>query len=377
MPYQRPSLSNLIVQGQADITATAGNALPLDILQIISTDNAGLANLHHGHIDRVALECTPWTAIDTLESWAALRGVYRIPASAASLTAVFTGSDGIAITAGLTVTRSDGAAYTVTSGGTTSGGIATVTIAAAIAGSAGNCIAGTPLTLGSAPLGINAAGAASTAVTVGADAETDDNLRTRMLAVYAAPPQGGAASDYPEWAMAVPGVTRAWVAPLLAGGGTVTVFTMFDTTELAFAGFPQGTNGVATAETRAAAATGDQLAVANALYPLRPVTALVYSNAPTAYPVAFRITDVLPSTVAMQTAITAALAAVFRRSAAPTGTTWPVTTQGTANGTLYMNLFTQALDAVPGLQRYTLVTPNSAVVAPTGQLPTLGAITWV
>jgi uncharacterized phage protein gp47/JayE len=377
MPYQRPTLSNLITQGQADVIASAGNALPIDILSMLATDNAGLANLHFGHIDRVALECTPWSAVYNLEAWAALRSVLRIPASPASLTATFTGTNGIPIPAGLTVTRSDGAAYTVTTGATVSGGAATVTIAAAAPGAAGNCIAGTALTLGSAPLGVNAAGLAATAVTVGSDAETDDALRTRMLAVYAAPAQGGAIADYVEWAAAVPGVTRAWVAPLLAGAGTVTVFTMFDTAEAAFGGFPQGTNGVATAETRAVAATGDQLAVANALYPKRPVTALVYSNAPVAYPVAFRITDVLPATAAMQSAVTAALAAVFQRSAAPGGTVWPLTMPGTQNGYLYMNIFTQALDAVPGLQRYTLVTPNAAVVAPTGCLPTLGAITWV
>jgi uncharacterized phage protein gp47/JayE len=252
-----------------------------------------------------------------------------------------------------------------------------VTIAADAPGAAGNCIAGTPLTLGSAPGGINAAGVASTAVTVGADAETDDNLRTRMLAAYAAPPQGGAMADYVEWALAVPGVTRAWVAPNGAGAGTVTVYTMFDTAEAAFDGFPQGANGVAAAETRDTAATGDQLAVADALYPERPVTALVYSCAPIAYPVAFQITDVVPATAAMEAAITAALSAVFQRSAAPGGTSWPVTTPGTANGSLYMSFFTSALDAVPGLQRYTLVTPNAAVVAPTGYLPTMDAITWV
>jgi uncharacterized phage protein gp47/JayE len=252
-----------------------------------------------------------------------------------------------------------------------------VTIAADAPGAAGNCIAGTPLTLGSAPGGINAAGVASAAVTVGADAETDDDLRTRMLAAYAAPPQGGAMADYVEWALAVPGVTRAWVAPCGGDAGTVTVYTMLDSVEAAFSGFPQGTNGVAAAETRDTPATGDQLAVADALYPKRPVTALVYSCAPISYPVAFRITDVIPSTVAMETAITAALSAVFQRSAAPGGTSWPVTTPGTANGYLYMSFFTSALDAVPGLQRYTLVTPNAAVVAPTGYLPTLGAITWV
>lgn len=377
MPYQRPILSDLITQAEADVISSAGNLLPIDVLTLLAADQAGLANLHFGHIDRVALECTPWSAIDNLEAWAALRGVTRVAASLASLHAVFTGADDILISPGLTVTRSDGAAYIVTVGATTSGGSAAVTIAAVTAGEAGNCIAATPLTLGSAPLGINAAGVASTAVTVGADAETTDALRTRMLAVYAAPPQGGALADYVEWAGAVPGVTRAWVTTEGSGAGTVVVYTMFDNTESAFAGFPQGTNGGAAIETRTSPATGDQLAVADYIYPLRPVTALVISAAPTAYPVDFRILDVLPATTDMQTAISNALTAVFRRSAAPGGTNWPITTPGTTNGYLYMSFFTSALDAVPGLQRYTLVTPNTAIVASTGNLPTLGTITWV
>ena len=55
---------------------------------------------------------------------------------------------------------------------------------------------------------------------------------------------------------------------------------MMDVSEAAHGGFPQGTNGVAGAETRDTAATGDQLAVANYIYPLRPATALVYACAP-------------------------------------------------------------------------------------------------
>lgn len=377
MPYQRPILSDLITQADADVIASAGNLLPIDVLTLLATDQAGLANLHFGHIDRVSLECTPWSAIDALEAWAALRKVLRIAATQASLLAIFTGPNGTAILAGGTVTRQDGETYSITTGGTIASGTVSVTITDSTAGSQGNCIAGTPLTLGSAPLGVNAAGVAGTSVSVGTDAETDDALRTRMLQIYAAPAQGGSQSDYVEWAMAVPGVTRAWVTPLGLGGGTVVVYFMMDVIEAAFGGFPQGTSGVATLETRDTAATGDQLAVANSIFPLRPITALVYIYAPTAYPVAFTIGDVLPATTAMQDAITAALAAAFRRSAAPGGTSWPVATPGTPNGKMYMSVFTAALDAVPGLQRYTLGTPNAAVIAPTGSIPTLGTITWV
>ena len=105
-----------------------------------------------------------------------------------------------------------------------------------------------------------------------------------MLESYGAPPHGGNSSDYVTWALEVPGVTRAWVPPVPLIPGAVTVFFMMDVSEAAHGGFPQGTNGVASLETRDIAATGDQLAVANSIYPLRPVTPIVYAVAPTAAP---------------------------------------------------------------------------------------------
>jgi uncharacterized phage protein gp47/JayE len=151
MAYQRPSLSTLITQAQADVVAGAGSLLPIDVLTLLAADQAGLANMHFGHIDRVSQECTPWSAINNLESWAALRGVTRIAASVASLMAAFTGTNGLVILAGSTVSRQDGRAYTVTVGGTVAAGSVTVTMADTTPGAAGNCTVGTPLTLGGAP----------------------------------------------------------------------------------------------------------------------------------------------------------------------------------------------------------------------------------
>ena len=64
--------------------------------------------------------------------------------------------------------------------------------------------------------GINSGGVTSSRYTVtgGADMETDDELRTRMLAKYRRPRRKeGAATDYVEWALEVPGCSRAWVEP--------------------------------------------------------------------------------------------------------------------------------------------------------------------
>jgi uncharacterized phage protein gp47/JayE len=110
----------------------------------------------------------------------------------------------------------------------------------------------------------------------------------------------------------VAGVTRAWCDPLAAGVGTVNVYFMMDEAEAAFGGFPQGTNGVAAADTRDVAATGDQLAVADYIFgPKRqPVTALVYAMAPGQNTVTYTIN--LPGvTASVKTAVDAAIDAVF------------------------------------------------------------------
>ena len=162
----------------------------------------------------------------------------------------------------------------------------------------------------------------------------------------------------------MPGVTRAWCNPVGAGAGTVVVFTMWDNAEIGTGGFPAGTNGVAAAETRDAPATGDQLTVANAIYPQRPVTALVYSDAPVGQPVNFVLANLgsAPSATLLA-AIEAALTALFLRIGSPLGVT------------LYPNQWEAAIASVTGLPQYTLVSPVGPVACPVGNLAVLGTVT--
>jgi hypothetical protein len=86
-------------------------------------------------------------------------------------------------------------------------------------------------------------------VTPGADVEDFDAFRTRVLAVYADPPQGGAQSDYVEWALRGSRRHPRLVRP--NGGPRHGRRLLHDGRGRgAHGGFPQGTDGVATAETR-------------------------------------------------------------------------------------------------------------------------------
>ena len=130
-----------------------------------------------------------------------------------------------------------------------------------------------------------------------------------------------------------------------------------DTAQAAGGGFPQGTDGGAAGEARYLVATGDQLRVADAIHPLRPVTALVIVAAPVPFPVPFVIQPAVPVPVAAQAAVRLALDAVFLAKASPLG------------GAMQTVAFLQAIAAVPGMPEFTLQSPAAAIVAPVGSLP--------
>lgn len=370
MPFQRPTLSQLRQQVAADITSNipgADGLLRFSNLNVIGTVQAGMANLHYGYLDWISKQSVPFTCTgEYLEAWAGLVGITRLAATAASGTATFTGTPGIVIPAGTLIVRGDQKTFftaaDVTIGG---GGTGIVTATATVAGAAGNTSVSTVLSLAQAIAGVISNGSATTAFTGGADVEDDDSLRARMLERFAAPPQGGDQQDYVTWALAVPGVTRVWCLPSGMGAGTVVVYFMLDVTEATYSGFPQGTNGGATLETRTSPATGDQLAVANYIFTRQPVTALVYAVAPIAAPQNFTIKGLLPNTGAMQTSIAAAITDAFLRLGAANG------------GTVYMADIEGAINAIPGIIDFIITSPTTDITTTTGNLPTLGTITYI
>jgi uncharacterized phage protein gp47/JayE len=142
-------------------------------------------------------------------------------------------------------------------------------------------------------------------------------------------------------------------------------------------------NGVATAETRDAPATGDQLIVANALFLVQPVTALVYAAAPQANTCTYTIN--LPgASVATKAAIQAALEDAHLQQGTPGGVLLP---DGTAGGVLQMSYVEAAIAATPGSAGFVItnIACNHGVVtggatgnitSNSGYLPIPAAIVW-
>jgi len=365
MPFPRPTLSSLIALARQDITSGIsgiGQLLPVSKLGAIATTLAGFAHLQHDHIDWAARMAIPYTAEDEfLESWAGLKSVSRYPAVAAVGTATFQGATDLVIPANQIIRRADNISYITLAEVRFTSITATVQLAALEAGPSGNCPAGTPLTLATIIPGVTSTGLAAVAFTGGVEAEEDESLRARMLQKYGAPPQGGAADDYVTWALEVPGVTRAWCSPIDPTPGSVTVYAMLDevnaTSSPATSGFPLGVGGGATGEWRITPATLDCLAIANRIYPVRPVTAVVWVKPPTPQTINIQVANMSQNTSLIQSQIQAAVDEAFRQVGTPLG------------GTVFQSTISSAIDTVPGLGRWTLVSPNAPVTIAAGKLP--------
>ncbi len=372
MPFARPTLTDLIAQVAQDIASSLPGAdalLRFSNLGILGKAVANLAYLHYGFLDWIALQANPFTATgEFLEAWAALKNVSREPASSASGAVSFSGVNGTALPSDTPLVRGDGATFTTTASGTVVGGSVIVPATAdpdptGLTGAFGNTPVASQMSLGQAIAGIQSTGSVTTAFTGGTDLETDDSLRSRMLAAFQNAPQGGAQSDYIGWAKNVAGVTRAWCTPNGFGVGTVVVYIMLDVTEAAHNGFPQGTNGVATAEPRSTPATGDQLAVANYIFSIEPVTALVYIVSPTQNMVNFTISGIAGASSTVKTAISAAITSAFLRLGSP-------------GGTIDLSDLESEIAAINGTEGFVIAVPAGNIANGPGALPVLGTVTY-
>lgn len=391
--FWRPTVAQLIAQAKTAFQAWlpgADTALRRSNLGVTSVVVAGALDGEYGYQDwAIDNALMPDTAIPPYSTrWGSLKGATPKGPVAATGTAAFANDlPDIPIPSGTLLQLQPGIVFQTTADANTGSGgaVSGVPIKAVLPsptsdGSQWNCNAGASLTLVRAIDGIDGSQVTVGAnITNGAAPETNAAFVARYLQLFRAPPQGGDPYDYVEWALEVPGVTRAWCAPLWMGPGTVAVFPMFDVSEAAFGGVPQGGNGVASGEARATAATGDQLTVANYIYvgryaakgACRPATALVYVIAPTLVPQDFTLKYV-PET--QQSLVQAAIASVFLAEGAAASI--DTTTGAVTGGTVELGDIQAAVRAVPQCSGALVLSPTDNITLSIGQLPSLGTCTW-
>ena len=345
--YSRPTLADLVTRTRADLVSrlSADDILRRADADVYARVLAGLAHGLYGYVDWLANQIIYDTAeAEFLARWASIWGVTRKPASTATGSVTFAVSSGAVIPSGTLLQALDGVQYQTTADATVTVPTATASVAALVAAAAGNRTTGQTLTLVSPVTGVQSSATAG-ALVGGADLESDDDLRARLIDRIQQPPQGGDAHDYVAWALEVPGVTRAWCFPLELGEGTVTVrFVRDDDASL----IPDA---------------GEVATVQDYIDALRPVTAAVTVVAPTAVPLAFSIA-VAPNTAAVKAAVQAELSDLIARESKP-------------GGTIYLSHIRAAISAAVGEDNYTMSAPSADVTNTAGNMTTLGTITWL
>lgn len=353
MPFARPTLQELIDRIQSDLTTRltlAGVVLRRSVVYVLARVQAAAAHLLHGHLEFLAKQLFPDTSeVEFLERHAGIFGLARLAATYATGTITVSGSNGTVIPAGTELQRADGVTYTVNVLVTIAGGVATPTVTAALAGAAGNAAVGVLLTLASPISGANAqAPVAAGGLLGGADTETDDALRARLLTRLSEPPHGGNAADYITWAKEVAGVTRAWVYAQELGAGTVTVRFVRDGDGTGAAIIPDA---------------GEVAAVQSYIDARRPVTASVTVVAPIADALPFTI-HLVPDNANTRAAVQAELADLLDRDSSPGSTT-------------LLSQIRVAVGLAAGVTDFAVTAPAADVTHLTGHMATMGAITWI
>lgn len=350
MAFARPSLATLVDRVQQDLVSRLGLVTPVlrrSLVYVLSRVIAGAVHMLHGHLEYNSRQVFPDQSDgDFLARHAALFGLARKAATYATGDVEFAGDNGTVIPGGTVLVRADGARFTTDADATIALGVATAAVTAVVAGDDANTDAGVTVSLESPIAGVfTAATVAAGALSGGADEESDDDLRTRLLERLREPPHGGSAADYIAWAKEVAGVTRAWVYPLELGAGTVVVrFTRDD-------------------DASPIPDAGEVAAVQSYIDERRPVTATVTVLAPTAVPLALTI-DLTPDTPAARAAVEAELRDLLRRDGKP-------------GGTIFKSQIEVAVGLAEGVTNFVVSVPAGDVAHAAGQLPVLGVITWI
>ncbi|AIR90592.1 baseplate J/gp47 family protein [Pseudomonas cremoricolorata] len=347
MPYEIPTLPVLIQRTEADFERNAPDALRRSDAKVAARALSGAAYQLFGYQNWVARQAHPATCDDEQvllwADWRLEEG--RKPAVAATGLVGVTGSSGFLVDAGVVYQADDGRRYVVVVGATLVNGAAQVQVASEMLGPEGNIQAG-ELTTVTPVLGVNPRAVIDVdGITGGAHQEDIEALRGRVRAAFKNPSKVGNADDFEEWALEVPGVTRAWALPRWLGPGTFGLTFVCD-----------GDVDIFPTEAKVAE-------VQAYLERKRPVTSEVYVFAAQRLDVNLRL-RLVPDTTTVRQAVEKALADL-------------ISDVGGAGSVIPLTHIQAAISNAPGETDHRLETPTDDVSVARNQVAVLGAITWL
>jgi uncharacterized phage protein gp47/JayE len=347
MPYERPTLPALIQRTEADFERNAPDALRRADAKVASRALSGTAYELYGYQDWIARQSNPATCDEAmLLRWADWR-LEDGPTSAVAAkgSATVTGSSGALVDAGQLYQLPDGRRYQVGEAVTLVDGAASLKLVAENVGTLGNIEAGT-LTAVTPVLGVNSTAVIGPdGIVGGAEKEGIEALRARVQAAFKNPSKVGNGDDFVEWALEVPGVTRAWALPRWMGPGTFGLAFVRD-----------GDLDIIP--------TAAQVAEVQAyLDKKRPVTSEIYALSPEPRPLNFSL-RLTPDSTALRAAVTQALHGL-------------ILDEGGPGQTLKLTHVWATISNTPGETDHALSVPAADVVMAANQVAVPGVITWL
>lgn len=354
MPFERPSLSELIERARLDIEAVGLDLVSrvrLSFEDAFARMVAGVAHGLHGHIAWATAQILPDKAsMPFVRRWGNMLGLSPRPANEATGVVRFTrtAASGAVPAEGAVYRFSDGTEYSIlyplfNSASTT----IDANVVAVVGGAAGNRDAGDELAAVVAVVDLDSpAIVQAPGLERGIGAETDEQYRARVVRKLANLGDAGAPGDFVNWALEIPGVLKAWEE--VTGAGEVEVAFVDGDYETGEYVFPD----VA------------RVAVVDAyLESVCPITIDVIAVAPVAEAVNYTL-SVTPDTAEVRAAVEAELTALHAREGAP-GVTLPI------------SRIREAISAAEGETDHVLASPAANVVpsAPANIL-TRGTVTF-
>jgi uncharacterized phage protein gp47/JayE len=358
MPFERPTLAAIVSRIDGDIVTRVTGAITIlrrSVLKILGRAYAGACHLLYGNIEFNKDQTFITTAnAEHLERHAAEYGITRTAATKATGTGTATGTDGITIPASTELQSTTGIVYLTDAAVVIASGVATLAITAKVAGEDGNDDSGIVLTFVSPISGVTTTVTTTTALDGGADEETDEALRERVLARKRQPPHGGASFDYEQWMLEVSGVTRSWAIDQYQGIGTIgCAFVRDNDDDL----IPSPAE-ITTVENYILSHPDPITLVTVG----KPVTAILYMITLTKKSVNLTL-SISPNTADVQTAIESKIEDI-------------ILSEGGPGQTIYLSQISAAISAATGEDRHSIDFPTDDITASTNEVHVPGTITW-
>ena len=142
MPFERPTLPQLIEQGAAEFESRLPGVLARvrsSVVGVLNRVLAGALSALYQYVEYLNDQTWPdRAAAEFLPEHGARWGKSRLPAAAATGTVRLTGTNGSVIALGVAVQRADGAQYLTTAGGVVAAGVCDLPVQASVPGQAGS-----------------------------------------------------------------------------------------------------------------------------------------------------------------------------------------------------------------------------------------------